>query len=325
MSKNLKKAWQEIVDYDRVFEYDLSLEQRLLGNGFFDDLKRELDLIRDSYDLAVFSFRRESLRNGTLDRGCNLDRFPIGSCHIIRDAIISRLKEMYESQERGSLMSDRFFRRFIEQGGVFKEIFGIQDGVYFQNAIQIGSRFVDVANDTVDVNEPKVVIDKLKNVNFKNVSTLEEYVLVSESYQGVDIYPNVYFPALSPIFPLICFDRRYNIINFGPDENSLHAKNILSLGVNGRRFEDSRKFLFDSEEYIEKRLPNSDLDLLREKIKNSKYSDLLKLGELLYISKHEDMGLITRAFNTISSELNLEAITEYSSFSNQILKEIFEN
>ena len=46
---------------------------------------------------------------------------------------------------------------------MIKQLFGSYDNKYFQTAMQIGAYYVDVSNDTVDINKEKVIVKWKEN------------------------------------------------------------------------------------------------------------------------------------------------------------------
>jgi len=69
----------------------------------------------------------------------------------------------------------------------------------------MGDYLVDVSNDTVDVSKSKVDISKLKEIQFKNITTFEEFIAVKERYHDVKIYINNIVPHIFSDYPL--FER----------------------------------------------------------------------------------------------------------------------
>jgi hypothetical protein len=84
-----------------------------------------------------------------------------------------------------------------------KKIWAIKDDRCFNNAIQAGSWIIDVANDTSDTSKPPVVINRIENSAMRNPQNHADFCSVIERYWNVKCYPNIYYPTLSPFFPVI--------------------------------------------------------------------------------------------------------------------------
>ncbi len=96
---------------------------------------------------------------------------------------------------------------FCRAGGQVKRIWGGLRNTYFQNAIQAGTYYVDVANDTVDPNKPKVEIKLISESGFSNLDTYHDYANIGEIYWNCRMVPNWFFPNLAPFFPIITINE----------------------------------------------------------------------------------------------------------------------
>ena len=63
--------------------------------------------------------------------------------------------------------------------------------------------YFDCANDTVVVTKPKVEYLPMAESGFKNIESWEEFADVAERYWHCRIYPNLHFPMLAPLLPVI--------------------------------------------------------------------------------------------------------------------------
>ncbi len=126
--------------------------------------------------------------------------YPKGYCQEITRTVASRLPAWLDNHDdvvAANLLA------FQTAGGVFTEIWGDLRSQYFQNAIQIGTLYVDVANDTVDTTKPKIEILPLAESGFQSVTTFEHFLLVARRYWGGQFYANTVFPHLAPVLPII--------------------------------------------------------------------------------------------------------------------------
>ncbi|MFM7023224.1 MAG: hypothetical protein ACKOXB_09615 [Flavobacteriales bacterium] len=108
------------------------------------------------------------------------------------------------------------FLHFIASGGIFKIIKGEVNRAYFQTAIQVGSWYLDLANDAVLPQNDKVKFCRLADSGFSVISTLQQYIEVKQKYFHCELYANHLFPAIAPYFPLVMkkADGQWTIDNF---------------------------------------------------------------------------------------------------------------
>lgn len=127
--------------------------------------------------------------------------YPLGRCLEIRDAVFTDLDARIQHPD---CPVSRALHGFIAEGGIGGKIWGVLRESYFQNAIQLGPLYVDVANDTVTVTKPKVEILPIEAAGMVPVASLAHFAATARRYWGVEIYRNTVFPALAPYFPMIC-------------------------------------------------------------------------------------------------------------------------
>ena len=130
--------------------------------------------------------------------------YPKGYClPITRTALRRFLARGQEGRPSEALQA---VLAFGEQGGHVGRIWGILRDRYFQNALQLGSHYFDVANDTVDAAKPKIEHMPMAESGFRNVTSLEEFVRIAESYWNCRLFPNLHFPRLAITCPLLQLD-----------------------------------------------------------------------------------------------------------------------
>lgn len=126
--------------------------------------------------------------------------YPYGCCMEITADVLHRLKGR---EAASGSAGERALKAFVNQGGRVGSLWGVLRDKYFQNAIQLGSLYVDVANDTVDPLKPKVEILPMQESGLVLVRDGAHFARIGEAYWGVRIYVNTALPALAPHFPLI--------------------------------------------------------------------------------------------------------------------------
>lgn len=165
----------------------------------------------------------------------DVNYYPIGFCREIRDNVFKKVAR------------DPLFQRLRASGLILKEIYIILRNTYFQNAIQLGNLYIDIANDTVDTSKPKLEVCPLNSVDFKNLNNYDEYFRVAEKYLRVTLYPNTFFPFFLPICPCLAVDERNNLQLF------MHQEVILYKDVTNN-FKLVEEF-FRTSEISKRRLP----------------------------------------------------------------------
>jgi hypothetical protein len=126
--------------------------------------------------------------------------YPLGRCLEINRAALQDLGRRLANPRHPV---ERALADFIQQGGVVKSIWGALRGRFFQNAMQFGSLYVDVANDTVTITKPKVEIMPLAQSGMESIRDVAHFAEIAAIYWGAQIYPNLAVPSLSPLLPLI--------------------------------------------------------------------------------------------------------------------------
>lgn len=240
----------------------INLTQQLLSIGH-DVLVQELWRIRDQFDAGVAK---------TLQGHPRLSHYPTGFCLEITKGVMQLLNAEINAPTTPAMHA---VRRFIAEGGRTKRIWGNLRHQYFQNAMQWGSLYIDVANDSVDMRKPKIEILPLAESNLHPLQDFEVYAALAERYWKGRAYPNRYCPRLAPVFPIL--------LKFPEGQFQLHScyqmmlyQNLLSDFALAERailsgtFADRR--LSENEwVQLQKQLANIDLadDLSREALDDS--------------------------------------------------------
>jgi hypothetical protein len=134
--------------------------------------------------------------------------YPLGQCLEISCAVEARLPYFVAARLDGAATQGHAaFSAFLHAGGTFRLVWGDLRGEFFQNAFQLGTLYVDVANDTVTVTKPKVEILPFAEAGFLPVADFRHFGRIAARYWQHDVYPNHVLPTLAPYFPLIHIAR----------------------------------------------------------------------------------------------------------------------
>ncbi|HZX26374.1 MAG TPA: SapC family protein [Telluria sp.] len=130
--------------------------------------------------------------------------FPLGQCleiSLAAQELLSRIDPatLDEKAARGHAA----YRAFLQAGGSWRQVWGDLRGEFFQNAFQLGTLYVDVANDTVTPTKPKVEILPFEQARFVPIADFRHFSRVGERYWKDRIYPNHVLPELAPYCPLV--------------------------------------------------------------------------------------------------------------------------
>ena len=147
--------------------------------------------------------------------------YPVGFCQVIRDAV------------RARLCDDPEWRAIVRRGVVVRDVFVILKGRYFQNAMQVGNLYVDVANDTVDPSKHWLEWAPVREVQYENVTDIARIAEISSAYHGCTVHPNTLFPLLGPVVPLLAVrsNGRVDLLDAAP---AVFVKDLRS-GLPGYR------------------------------------------------------------------------------------------
>lgn len=173
----------------------------------------------------------------------SLASYPIGFCRQIRDRVWERA------------LADEEFRALIGHDVILKKVFILLKGQYFQNAVQVGNLYVDVGNDTVWTEKPKLEWAPVADVEFENVDEWPRFNEVARRYLRVELYPNRLFPLGFAAAPFFAIRPNGRIDLF-------FAQDIIFLKDLGEGMRRARALLAD-EAFAARRLPEVYENLLR--------------------------------------------------------------
>ncbi len=209
-----------------------------------DDLIARLAALRAEVDrdhAATIAAARQR-DAGTVAGEIDWARYPIGFCRHIRDAVLAKVPR------------DPFLQEALAAGVVIKPIFVLLKGSYFQNALQIGNYYVDVANDTVFPEKPKLDWAPIAAVDFENVDSWQRFAAVAETYLKVALFPNLLFPLAFPAAPFFAIRSNGRI-------DLLVAQHQIALKDLGQNLRRTRELL-DNTTLMNRTLPPTYRELL---------------------------------------------------------------
>jgi len=125
--------------------------------------------------------------------------YPLGRCLEISRTVYGYLQKGIQQPQSEAM---NVLHQFVIGGGEARRVWGALREQYFQNAFQLGSYYVDVANDTVDIMKPKIEILPLQSAGFVNLRDFSHFAKIGEQYWQCTFYPNLLLPELAPLFPL---------------------------------------------------------------------------------------------------------------------------
>ncbi|TYL48321.1 hypothetical protein [Marinomonas sp. IMCC 4694] len=126
--------------------------------------------------------------------------YPLGRCKEIRDAVFVLLQERLKQPATPGLI---LLHEALSKGGTLTKAWGSLRDQYFQNALLLEGWYLDVSNDTVNPNKPRIEVLPLAQSGFSRIVNFEQFVQIARLYWHVDVYRNDICPALAPFLPLI--------------------------------------------------------------------------------------------------------------------------
>jgi hypothetical protein len=130
--------------------------------------------------------------------------YPLGQCLEITLAIQKQLA--YVDAAHLSAMARQGHQaliRFLASKGSVRRVWGDLRGQYFQNALLIGSLYVDVSNDTVVITKPKVEILTFHASGLRPIQDYDHFACIATRYWQVRMWPNHALPDLAPSYAMV--------------------------------------------------------------------------------------------------------------------------
>lgn len=260
--------------------YQQQLTTQLLEVGL-DALRGELWRIRDQFDETV---------SETLKGHPRIANYPTGFCLEISIGVLQLLNQAITSSATPVM---RALNNFIANGGRVKRIWGNLRHQYFQNAMQWGSLYVDVANDSVDRKKPKIEILPFAEANLHPINDYDSYAALAETYWKGKIYPNRYCPHLAPMFPLLLMypNGKWQL-------HSCYQTMLFQSLVSD--FELAEHAIF-SGNYASRRIAEAELKLLQKQFERA------QMGNFFCTHAADDTLLQSRFADARRSELRFDA------------------
>jgi len=234
-------------------------------------IEYDMSQLRISYDKWVIEqWEKQRTPKNTAIIDAAIARYPKGYCREISQGVLN-----------GMLRPENHlgYPELKASGIPIKKVFGIHSKRYFQNALQIGHLYVDPANNTVDKTKSPIEITHIDESPLEQISSYDQVIPVVESYWHLGVYPNIYFPLISFVCPVIvCAEGEARFLTTPIGH--------VSTFETQKDYAMARQFIFDSA-YSAKRLPQQTLDgmcagltqaaeKLLKKTEDAEYFELLR-------------------------------------------------
>ncbi|MCX6733373.1 MAG: hypothetical protein NTX63_01010 [Candidatus Peregrinibacteria bacterium] len=221
------------------------------------DIERELLGLREAFDERMRAIFAEEMSTDSLGHTDDpsirqSSNYPIGYCDTIRNGVWNSIEA---ALRRGPEPGLAALQHFIEEGGHFKKVYGILSGKYFQNGMQAGTLWVDIANNTIDACDPPLKICKLEDSTFRNIDDFSVFGDVLESYWNHRVFPQRIFPILTPIYPIMHLSPSGKL-QIGPSSEAVVLNGVLG------GYRSAEDLIFRSR-FAHKRLPDNAVDFIK--------------------------------------------------------------
>lgn len=262
-------------------DVDLSKNQSEFLENIMFELEKNMVYYRELTDDFIIS---EALIQGRYDYR---DKYPKGACFEITENVFKTALNNPKS----------VLSQIRDKGIVVKRVYGIMYDSFFQNGIEAGNRFVDLANDTWGEGGAKVKINLINDIDFKQIDSYEQMFEIMEKYWNAEIFPNHILPDIAPMFPYII--KLKGQIKF----HSLHVANLLFSEVN-TNFKMADNFLFNSK-YSDKQMQSEDLDYFIKRLELTHFNDNNNLN-LIYFSELNitDKNSFEKSYQNVKNRRN---------------------
>lgn len=139
--------------------------------------------------------------------------YPLGQCLEITQAVQQKLYHAAAASavNAAATRGNKAYREFRKAGGTFRQVWGDLRGEFFQNAFQLGTLYIDVANDTVTPSKPMVEILPFAEADLVPIVDFRHFTHLASIYWQDRFYPNHAVPELAPGCPLIHVMRNGHI------------------------------------------------------------------------------------------------------------------
>ncbi len=243
-------------------------------------------IVRDMYELRAETDKHLLARLGEAvkpDEGLDGKKgYPVSFCLEITRYM---LRLMSREPVPPHMTGLKALHDFVRAGGIVKRIWGALRGTYFQNAIQVGSFYLDVANDTVNPDKDDIEMLPLVESGFRSLDSYFEFAQVGQIYWKYRMIPNRFFPHLAPFYPIISFSKE-GVIRLESSNSYMFPMNIE------KRFSPAREFVLAGEGADEAAAPYERL-LVRVAAMDPRTS---RPDSALYFTPNADDATLARNF-----------------------------
>lgn len=192
-------------------------------------------------------FLNERIKFEKKSIGTRNPTYPIGRCFNITQIAFAYIHR-FELKNPVSVFYP--LKEFIDQGGVFKIIWGEVRHEVFQTSMQMGNWYVDTANDTVFSYKPKVLKFKFDSDQneFFEIKSLKHYLQIKTKYHDCQVFFNSVFPQVSILFPVLILyrngvyeiDASKAVLDLSKNEGSDVANEVLLKRISSKKVAELR-------------------------------------------------------------------------------------
>jgi len=210
-NQQFREALQEASDDEKLYiptAEEIEIADKLIGNNL-SEVTKELIQHRKRADTLIKipkDKKEEVEKNGSPDEKRISREYPIGCCVDIRNAVMKSISSS-ASTERNLSKSCKSILTQIAEALKVKEVWGVKNDAYLHAGIQVGNYFLDSANDTVDVKQPKIAVSTIEQAGFRDVRSIQDYLDISIKYRGTTFERNP-ITKLATFFPVIETNNR---------------------------------------------------------------------------------------------------------------------
>jgi hypothetical protein len=166
---------------------------------------RFLNPVTPALEELFLSLRAETDQSlGSRAPAKNGKPYPYGYCREITCDVLTRLNDRMKHPRHPA---ERAIKVYLNRGGTGRRVWGALRDRYFQNALKVGGLYIDVSNDSVDINKPKVEILRMDQSGLEKIRDAAHFVRIGALYWGETFYANHAIPSLAPMFPILGVDR----------------------------------------------------------------------------------------------------------------------
>lgn len=180
----------------------------------------------DIYEKKLFDFwiaMRNLADNELSEQNILIENkpYPYGQCFYITNFVMEKIQRYISQKETIPNETIKngieILYNFLKAGGELRRIWGDLRGEYFQNALLVGSYYVDLSNDTVDISKPPLEVLPYEQAQIVAIKDFHHFAKLGTKYWNRTFYANTIFPELAPFSPLVSVDKNNTLKIEGND------------------------------------------------------------------------------------------------------------